>query len=85
MLARRVRRQVLAIVDDAESNLPRTEGGSPADPHEAYWLGATRLEALVGLADDRSETVKQGLFERAPEGWMPGTTTKQLDKLRALL
>ena len=41
VLAQRIRRQVLTIVDDAIRALPKNEGGDVQDPAEKYWLQAT--------------------------------------------
>jgi hypothetical protein len=85
VLARRIRRQVLAIVEAALSTLPKDEAGNAQDPAERYWLDATRLEAMLGLADPRLEAEKARVFAAAPESWMPGSTQRQLDKLSGLL
>lgn len=84
--AKRVRREVLKLVDEAEKNLPRDANGQPADPSAAYWIAATRLEALKGLGESKTlaEQSKK-LFASAPEDWMPGTTQEQLAKLDKLL
>jgi MAP3K TRAFs-binding domain len=83
--ARRVRRQVLAIVEAALDSLPRNQDGSPQDPAERYWLAATRVEALMGLGDSRFEDERAKLFATAPEGWMNASTDSQLGKLADLL
>jgi hypothetical protein len=85
VLARRVRRQVLAIVEDALAALPKDQDGNPQDPAERYWLAATRVEALMGLDDPRFEKEREELFATAPEPWMNGTTDSQLNKLAELL
>ena len=83
--ARRVRRQVLAIVEDALVALPKDKDGNPQDPAEKYWLEATRVEALMGLDDPRFENERGKLFATAPEDWMNASTQSQLDKLVKLL
>ena len=86
VIARRVRQQVLHIVDATLDSLPRARSGQPSDPHEAYWLGATRLEAMLGLGMlGEMEQEKNTLYETAPEPWMQGSTDEQLTKLRLLL
>lgn len=86
VIARRVRQQVLHIVDATLDSLPRARSGQPSDPHEAYWLGATRLEAMLGLGMlSEMEQEKNTLYETAPEPWMRGSTDEQLTKLQRLL
>jgi tetratricopeptide repeat protein len=85
VLARRIRRQVLAIVEAALDALPRDQNRRPQDPGEEYWLRATRLEALMGLDDPRFEEERTKVFATAPEPWMKGTTESQLAKLADLL
>jgi hypothetical protein len=85
ILARRIRQQLLPVIDDRLNALPRDAGGRAQDPHEEYWLNASRLEALLGLRDPRVEPTKALVFERAPEEWMMQATRSQLDKLAALL
>ena len=85
VLARRVRRQLLGVVETALEALPRGADGKPQDPAEAYWLGATRVEALLGLGDPKFEAARAELFAAPPESWMIQSTQSQLDKLAALL
>ena len=86
VLAKRVRKEVLGLVDEAEKKLPRNEDGKPADAQEAYWIAATRLEALKGLREeDRLVVESETLFAKAPEDWMPAATKGQLAKLESLL
>ena len=59
VLARRVRRQVLTIVEAAPATLPKDEHGNAQDLEEKYWLEATRVEALMGLNDPASRTSAQ--------------------------
>src|SRR5262245_19285102 len=84
VLAQRIRRQVLTIVDDAIRALPKNEGGDVQDPTEKYWLQATRVEALMGLGDPRFEAERAALFATAPEDWMNASTESQLGKLATL-
>lgn len=86
VLAKRVRRDVLGLVDEAEKKLPRNEDGEPEYAEDAYWVSATRLEALKGLGEfDRLELESEKLFANAPESWMPSSTKEQLTKLENLL
>jgi tetratricopeptide (TPR) repeat protein len=86
VIARRTRRQVLRIVEQTLASIPRNKQGEAADPHEAYWLGATRLEALLGLGvTELLEQAKTELYQNAPEPWMQATTEQQLNKLQAPL
>lgn len=86
VLARRVRKQVLVLVEDAQKKLPKDENRQPVDKGEAYWMSATRLEALMGLGEiDRLNEESEKLFANAPEGWMPDSTKGQLEKLKTLL
>lgn len=81
----RVRKEVLRLLDEAEAELPKSEDGKP-DAGEAYWVRATRLEALVGMGDlDRFDQEADEIFKSAPEPWMPDSTKKQLDSLRKIL
>src|SRR5262249_49171035 len=85
VLARRTRRQVLHIVDEALQSLPKNQDGQPQDPKEHYWLRATRVEALFGLQDENFAAARDSLFQMAPEPWMNATTENQLNKLGVLL
>lgn len=85
VLARRVRRQLLAIVDETVKALPRGEDHNAQDVAEWYWLEATRLEALLGLGDPSFEQVREEVFKAAPEPWMKTATERQLDRLAAVM
>ena len=86
VLAKRVRREVLGLVDEAEKKLPRNANEEPEDAEEAYWVAATRLEALKGLGElNRLKIESEELFANAPEDWMPASTKRQLAKLESLL
>lgn len=85
VLARRIRQQLLPIIDDRLNALPRQADRRAQDSHEEYWLNASRLEVLLGLRDRRFEVTKAQVFQRAPEEWMMQATQSQLDKLAALL
>jgi hypothetical protein len=86
VIANRVRQKILTIVSEALESLPLDMHGQPYDRHEAYWLGATRLQALLGLGKFQElEEASIGLFANAPEPWMRESTIKQLDTLYAML
>ncbi len=86
VIANRVRREVLHLIDKAQASQPKGEHGNIADPEANYWLAATRLEVLLGLGEhDKLERESERVFAAAPEAWMPETTKSQLDKLRTLL
>lgn len=85
VIANRVRQQVLHIVDATLDSLPRDSSGQPGDPQEAYWLGATRLEAMLGLNMlDELGQEKKKLYATAPESWMQDSTEGQLATLQLL-
>ena len=86
VIAKRVRKQVIDLVDEAEKKLPRKKEQQTVDAEEAYWLAATRLEALLGLGEsERLEEESKRLYASAPATWMPDSTQEQLDKLKNLL
>jgi hypothetical protein len=81
VIASRIRRRLLEIVDAALNAMPRDGGGKVQDIQEWYWLEATRVEAMMGLADPKFATARDELFASAPEDWMRKATEEQLDKL----
>lgn len=86
VIAKRVRRQVLDLVTEAERNLPRSKDQQSVDAEEAYWLAATRLEALLGLGESELlEEESKRIYANAPAEWMPESTREQLEKLRKIL
>jgi Tetratricopeptide Repeats-Sensor len=85
VLARRVRRQLIAIVDATLKGMPSDEHGRIADLAEWYWVEATRVEALMGLGEPQFKAARDALFAAAPESWMKEATQTQLDKLAARL
>jgi hypothetical protein len=86
VVARRIRREVLALCDkalDADAKASDEERLGPAD---TFWLQATRVEALLGL--DRlpeSDALRIEIIRAPPELWMPGAMDDQLAKLKKLL
>jgi hypothetical protein len=85
VLARRVRRQLIGIVDATLKGMPSDAQGRIADLADWYWVEATRVEALMGLGDPQFTSARDALFAAAPESWMKEATQTQLDKLAALL
>jgi hypothetical protein len=85
VLARRVRRQLLEIVEAGVKAMPRGADGALQNAADWYWLEATRVEALMGLGDPRFDAAREALFNRAPEPWMKEATQAQLEKLAARL
>jgi hypothetical protein len=85
VLARRVRRQLLEIVDAAVKAMPRAADGTLQSANDWYWLQATRVEAMMGLGDPGYEAAKAALFAAAPEPWMKEATEAQLQKLAVRL
>lgn len=86
VIAKRVRKQVIDLVAEAEQKLPRSKDQQTVDAEEAYWLAATRLEALLGLGEsDLLEQESKRIYATAPATWMPDSTREQLDKLKHLL
>ncbi len=86
VIAKRVRKQVIDLVTEAEKNLPRSQDQQSVDAEEAYWLAATRLEALLGLGESELlEEESKRVYATAPAAWMPDSTREQLDKLKSLL
>jgi hypothetical protein len=81
VIASRIRRRLLEIVDGALNAMPRDGSGKVQDIQEWYWLEATRVEAMMGLADPNFATARDELFANAPEDWMRKATEEQLDKL----
>ena len=85
ILAKRIRREVLDIVDTAEKNNIR-ENGTPIDVEEAYWIAATRVEALFGLGEiSEFEKAKASLSDLASKDWMTDSTSNQLESLQKIL
>jgi hypothetical protein len=81
VIASRIRRRLLEIVDGALSAMPKDGSGKVQDIQEWYWLEATRVEAMMGLADPNFAAARDELFANAPEEWMRKATEEQLDKL----
>jgi len=85
VVARRVRRRLLEIVDAALGAMPRDAAGKAQDVQEWYWLAATRVEAMMALKDPGFAAARDELFANAPEQWMRQATETQLEKLATRL
>jgi hypothetical protein len=80
VVARRIRRRLLVIVDAALQAMPRDSAGN-VSVEEQYWLEATKVETMMGLGDPQFVKARDELFANAPENWMRKATEEQLDKL----
>jgi hypothetical protein len=90
VLARRVRRRVVAITEKwlAETNLNLDEIKLQMPSgllEEQYWVKAAHAEALCGLGDPNANLNLKDLLEAAPYPWMADTTKAQISKLETLL
>lgn len=86
VLARRVRKHVSDLAEEALEKLPRIGEEHSVNEKEAYWIAATKLEALYGAGEtEQFEKVKAEVFAKAPEEWMVETTNNQLETLKSML
>jgi tetratricopeptide (TPR) repeat protein len=91
VLARRVRKEVLAICEAelANNSLSTSDASEQAlEQFQAsqYWVLATIAEAYFGLGDDvKGEEWLAKAHAAASKPWMRGTTNEQIAKLKALL
>jgi hypothetical protein len=88
VLASRVRREVVGIVDRGLETLSaNTSAGADTTTlrDEKYWLAATRAESLIALGDQSGEDLMREALACAPAGWMADTTKSQLDRLKRIL
>jgi hypothetical protein len=99
VLARRVRKDVLTICDRVLQAAATAEEGIPehgAGSDEAFWVGATKVEALFGLGRrDEADRLKGEIVAKERErlkkaggedgSWMEGSLNAQLQKLGELL
>jgi hypothetical protein len=88
--ARRVRREVLDVCDrwlkDNPAPAPKVGEKAVNDYRKnAYWVLATKAEALLGLGDPAWEPRLKAAYAAAPEGWMKSSTEEQVAKLKPLL
>jgi hypothetical protein len=80
VLARRVRRQVLAVCEQTLQQAP------PQNPADRYWLLATMAECAFGLDDrERGAAYLARADEESPSDWMRESTREQLKRLEELL
>jgi hypothetical protein len=78
VLARRVRREVLALCDALVT-------GGTLKEDEKFWTNATKVEALLGLGrKTESDALKQQIVATKPAPWMIKTMEDQLATLAAL-
>jgi hypothetical protein len=87
VLARRIREEVLGLCD-REMGAPTLVKSGPeaARDEEAFWVEATKVEALLGLGRRaESEALRVEIIgARRPHQWMIDTLNDQLAKLGAL-
>jgi len=81
VLARRVRKSVLALCEAALAKLPEGERAN----EERYWLLASQAEAAHGLGDDENGDAYFAKAKSFGQPWMVSSTVEQLDRLRPLL
>jgi hypothetical protein len=80
ILARRIRREVIALCDQALA-------AQSLKPDDAFWISASKAEALLGLGEtDQSTRLVEQLVgaNPAPDPWMVSTMQAQLEKLARL-
>jgi hypothetical protein len=76
--ARRIRGEILDLCNQS------LKGGT-LQGDDAFWVLATKVEALVGLRDPDAEPELAAAVAKAPQPWMAETLVEQIDKLKALL
>jgi hypothetical protein len=76
--ARRIRGEILELCNQSLKS-----GTLQGD--DAFWVLATKVEALVGLRDPDAEPELAAAVAKAPQPWMAETLVEQIDKLKALL
>jgi tetratricopeptide repeat protein len=76
--ARRIRGEILDLCNQS------LESGTLLGD-DAFWVLATKVEALVGLRDPDAEPELAAAVAKAPQPWMVETLVEQIDKLKALL
>jgi hypothetical protein len=76
--ARRIRGEILDLCNQSLKS-----GTLLGD--DAFWVLATKVEALVGLRDPDAEPELAAAVAKAPQPWMAETLVEQIDKLKALL
>jgi hypothetical protein len=76
--AKRIRGEILDLCKHSLEN-----GTLPVD--DAFWVLATKVEALVGLRAPDAEPELAAAVAKAPQPWMAQTMLNQIDKLKRLL
>jgi hypothetical protein len=76
--ARRIRGEILDLCNQSLKS-----GTLLGD--DAFWVLATKVEALAGLRDPDAEPELAAAVAKAPQPWMAETLVEQIDKLKALL
>ena len=76
--ARRIRGEILDLCNQSLKS-----GTLLGD--DAFWVLATKVEALVGLRDPDAEPELAAAVAKAPQPWMAETLVEQIGKLKALL
>jgi hypothetical protein len=76
--ARRIREEILELCKQS------LESGA-VQGDDAFWVLATKVEALVGLRGTDADAQLAAAVVKAPAPWMADTMIKQIDKLKRLL
>jgi hypothetical protein len=76
--ARRIRGELLELCKQS------LESGT-LQGDDAFWVLATKVEALVGLRHPDAEPLLAAAVAKAPQPWMADTMIKQINKLKGLL
>lgn len=76
--ARRIRGEILELCNQSLKS-----GTLQGD--DAFWVLATKVEALVGLRNPDAEPELAAAVAKAPQPWMAETLVEQIGKLKALL
>jgi MAP3K TRAFs-binding domain len=76
--ARRIREEILELCEQSLES-----GALQGD--DAFWVLATKVEALVGLRDADADAQLAAAVLKAPAPWMADTMIKQIEKLKRLL
>ena len=88
VLAKRTRREVLALCDASLAALPpATETTRAKREEDEFWINATKVEALLGLGNvSESDALKAVMLSKQPppQAWMVESMTSQLDALAKL-
>ncbi|MGZ9112201.1 MAG: tetratricopeptide repeat-containing protein, partial [Rhodoplanes sp.] len=76
-VANRIRREVLARCEELLAQ-------DVLQGDEAFWVLATKVEALVGLGHEDADRELVKAAETAPQAWMAETMLQQIAALKAL-